>query len=93
MRLINARTHELVEFFDADIPPYAILSHKWGSTDDELSYSDYVSDRKRDKAGWKKIEDFCRVAAELSYGWVWVDTCSSYAPSLHRSDLLISTCA
>jgi hypothetical protein len=28
MRLINAHTHELVEFFDADIPPYAILSHK-----------------------------------------------------------------
>lgn len=28
MRLINTHTHELVEFFDADIPPYAILSHK-----------------------------------------------------------------
>ena len=93
MRLINARTHELVEFFDADIPPYAILSHKWGSADDELSYSDYVNGHKRGKAGWKKIEDFCRVASELSYGWVWVDTCLSYAASLHRSDTLTLTFA
>ena len=91
MRLIDAHTHQLVEFFDADIPPYAILSHKWGSADDELSYSDYVKDRKRNTAGRRKIDDFCRVAAELNYGWVWVDTCSSYAADSHNNRLLILT--
>lgn len=30
MRLINVSTLEIQEFYGADIPPYAILSHRWG---------------------------------------------------------------
>jgi hypothetical protein len=30
MRLINAKTRALVEFFDSPAPRYAILSHTWG---------------------------------------------------------------
>jgi len=45
MRLINVETLEMKEFFDVSIPPYAILSHTWGS--DEVSYQD-----------WQAVADF-----------------------------------
>ncbi|KAH0445037.1 het domain-containing protein [Colletotrichum camelliae] len=38
MRLINVDTLELEEFFDDDIPKYAILSHTWGH--EEVSFQD-----------------------------------------------------
>ncbi|OAK95617.1 hypothetical protein IQ06DRAFT_352632 [Phaeosphaeriaceae sp. SRC1lsM3a] len=40
MRLIDVDTLELRSFTDDDIPPYAILSHTWGS--DEISYQELV---------------------------------------------------
>jgi hypothetical protein len=36
MRLLKLWTLELKEFYDAQIPPYAILSHRWG--EHEVSY-------------------------------------------------------
>ena len=75
MRLIHVHTRELQEFYDADIPQYAILSHRWGSVDDEVLHSDYTNGLKGDRPGFRKINNFCNVAAELDYEWVWVDTC------------------
>ncbi|KAF2028798.1 hypothetical protein EK21DRAFT_101546 [Setomelanomma holmii] len=40
MRLINVTTLQIETFTDNDIPPYAILSHTWGS--DEISYEELV---------------------------------------------------
>ncbi|KAJ4376214.1 hypothetical protein N0V83_001496 [Neocucurbitaria cava] len=40
MRLIDARTIELIWFNDNDVPKYAILSHTWGS--DEITYQELV---------------------------------------------------
>jgi hypothetical protein len=40
MRLIDVNTLELRSFTDDAIPPYAILSHTWGS--DEISYQELV---------------------------------------------------
>ena len=40
MRLINIQTLELAEFFEKDLPPYYILSHRWG--ENEVSYEEYV---------------------------------------------------
>ncbi|KAJ9609688.1 hypothetical protein H2200_006016 [Cladophialophora chaetospira] len=79
MRLLNTKTLKFKEFYDADIPKYAILSHCWGSN--EIPYQDFQSRRKRRGIGYRKIREFCRTAPEaartygLSIEWVWVDTC------------------
>ncbi|KAK1832984.1 hypothetical protein QBC39DRAFT_425079 [Podospora conica] len=69
MRLININTLEMKEFFEgstseASIPPYAILSHTWGS--EEITKVDGLKSR----AGYRKILDFCGAPH-----WAWVDTC------------------
>lgn len=88
MRLLHTTELRFEEFFDANVPPYAILSHRWG--DSEVSYQDLMQDRKKDGAGYVKILAFCkRAAADMAiygnrYGgkavkgpfdWVWIDTC------------------
>jgi hypothetical protein len=39
MRLLNAKTRRLEEFFDKEIPKYAILSHTWG--DNEITFKEF----------------------------------------------------
>ena len=80
MRLLNTQTFEFGEFYDHDIPPYAILSHRWRQ--DEVSYGDFLAGRKRNGAGYAKIIRACGLAASESqkegaeYGpWIWIDTC------------------
>ena len=70
MRLLNVNTLELKEFYDNNIPRYAILSHRWG--DDEVTYQVF-SKRLKDKhkvvressKGYRKILDFCEQAPKL----------------------------
>ncbi|KAL8389066.1 hypothetical protein RB595_008813 [Gaeumannomyces hyphopodioides] len=77
MRLINVQTMQLEEFM-VDPPPYAILSHTWGA--EEVTFADFnhadplVRERK---AGWRKIENTCRLSREdqYSYQYAWIDTC------------------
>ncbi|KAG7290311.1 hypothetical protein NEMBOFW57_000310 [Staphylotrichum longicolle] len=74
MRLINTNTLELREFFGTP-PPYAILSHTW--EDEEVSLHE-MTDRAPSlatKKGYRKIVDYCHLAARQGYAWVWVDTC------------------
>lgn len=73
MRLIHTTTLSLREFNEADIPPYAILSHRWEK--DEVSFQDMSRDDVETKAGYQKIKNFCRTAAEDGFEYVWVDTC------------------
>ena len=73
MRLINTETLELREFFDSDIPPYAILSHRWEQ--DEVSYQEMLEGKKKGGAGYTKIRNFCAVALRHNFEWAWVDTC------------------
>ena len=77
MRLLHTTRLEFEEFFDQQIPPYAILSHRWGA--DEVSYQDFLAGRKRDGTGDKKILACCKHAVrDRSCGpvnWVWIDTC------------------
>ena len=73
MRLINTKALELHEFFDPDIPSYAILSHRW--EDDEVSYQDMIEGKKRDGARYAKINSCCKVAQDDGFMWVWIDTC------------------
>lgn len=61
MRLINIYTQKL-EFWPAnDIPPYAILSHRWLKDEDEITFEQYVNPTPQDleKPGYRKVEAFC----------------------------------
>ncbi|KAI0467719.1 hypothetical protein F4859DRAFT_493404 [Xylaria cf. heliscus] len=91
MRLLRTDTLALVEFFDENVPAYAILSHTWGS--DELSLQDLqrwqVSNSNPGegqvstaadgdiavKAGFIKVKKAAAFAAERGFTYLWVDTC------------------
>jgi hypothetical protein len=80
MRLIDATTLELRNYMDESlIPPYAILSHTWGSdevtlqqfTDQSLKEDSYL---KRSQGYWKILQT-CQQALGDGISLVWVDTC------------------
>ncbi|KAI4157801.1 MAG: hypothetical protein LQ342_007996 [Letrouitia transgressa] len=73
MRLLNAKTMEFQEFFDSDIPKYAILSHRWGS--DEVTFKDFKKGLQREREGFTKVKFCCKQASHDNYDWVWADTC------------------
>ncbi|WYZ41793.1 hypothetical protein EsH8_V_000688 [Colletotrichum jinshuiense] len=75
MRLIDAETLELQEFFENATPDYAILSHTWEV--DEVSLQQF---QQRDaattaKAGYQKIRRACSKALDYGLRHIWVDTC------------------
>lgn len=75
MRLINATTMQL-EYFMADPPPYAILSHTW--EDDEVTFQDFTDPNRAvtsTKKGFAKIQQACQLAKQASIAYAWVDTC------------------
>ena len=78
MRLINTSSLEIDEFFDADIPEYAILSHTW-QKGEEVHLQEAISGglkapRSR-KLGHLKILRTCELAKHESYDYLWIDTC------------------
>ncbi|CAG8975659.1 hypothetical protein HYALB_00012317 [Hymenoscyphus albidus] len=76
MRLINARTLELKDFFEP-IPKYTILSHTWG--DEEVTFQEFTHDidklKVAQKEGFKKIVDCLNQTLRDGYEYCWVDTC------------------
>lgn len=79
MRLLQIDNQEgdefsLVEFFK-DIPPYAILSHTWGTNGTEVTYQDLVAGTGYNKPGYEKIRACGRQSAKTGLGYFWVDTC------------------
>ena len=78
MRLLVDQGHGtliLVEYHDADIPEYVILSHTWGADGEEVTYNDLIKGTGKNKSGYKKIE-FCRQQAVIDrLQHFWVDTC------------------
>lgn len=81
VRLINTSTIELKEFRESERPKYAILSHTWGSDDDEVTFrqmSPPTASRHPSalaKPGYQKVLQTCEVAKGSGYDWCWVDTC------------------
>lgn len=78
MRLIDVRDLDNLafrEFYDAQIPRYAILSHRWGAPDDEVTYKEFRKGQGLDKPGYEKILRFCELARSDGYEYAWVDTC------------------
>ncbi|KAK3331831.1 heterokaryon incompatibility protein-domain-containing protein [Cercophora scortea] len=75
MRLINTETLDLAEFFEAELPRYAILSHTWEK--EEVSFQ-LMTKRPPEislKKGYQKIVEACRLARADELLWIWVDTC------------------
>lgn len=76
MRLLNTRTLQLEEFGgdgDGSIPPYSILSHRWGR--EEVDFQDMRSERRHQLEGFKKLSRYCALSLEEGYGYGWMDTC------------------
>ena len=87
MRLLNIYTLNFEEFLGNDIPPYAILSHRWGSQ--EVSYKQFFKRIWGDRAGYEKIFNCCNFGTQRAttaatdeddgwmhktLSWVWIDT-------------------
>ncbi|PMD36310.1 HET-domain-containing protein, partial [Hyaloscypha variabilis F] len=72
MRLLNAHTKRLEEFFEKTTPRYAILSHTWG--EDEVTFREFdpILGPRRTSA---KLEGCCAQALADGYNYVWIDTC------------------
>ncbi|KAH7305357.1 kinesin light chain [Rhexocercosporidium sp. MPI-PUGE-AT-0058] len=70
----------LTQFFESDIPKYAILSHTWGPEEEEVTFRDV---RKRNgtsktdfgKTGFDKIQFCGERARQDGLHYFWVDTC------------------
>ncbi|KAF6793748.1 vegetative incompatibility protein HET-E-1 [Colletotrichum sojae] len=74
MRLINVESLKLHEFFGANIPSYAILSHTWET--EETTFQEWESNTRaaQRKAGHRKVTKACFMAKTLGYEWLWADT-------------------
>ena len=73
MRLLNTKSLEFGEFFDSDVPKYAILSHRWG--EQEVTFKEFKKGKASEGPGLNKIREFCALAAQDGFGWIWIDTC------------------
>ena len=74
MRLLHTTELRFEEFFESEVPKYAILSHRWISGQ-EVSYEDFLLKNKPDATGWEKIRWFAGVARDVHHcEWCWVDT-------------------
>ncbi|KAL4077804.1 heterokaryon incompatibility protein-domain-containing protein [Scleroderma citrinum] len=78
----DLRAKVLGEFYDDEIPEYAILSHRWGGQ--EVNYEEMFGlanmekdeqDKVRQRGGYQKILSSCEQAQTNGYKWMWVDTC------------------
>jgi hypothetical protein len=63
----------LTEFFEGDIPEYAILSHRWGT--EEVTFKDLLNGTSKSKVGYGKIQFCGEQARRDSLQYFWVDTC------------------
>ncbi|KAF1817088.1 HET-domain-containing protein, partial [Eremomyces bilateralis CBS 781.70] len=91
MRLINARTLHLEDFFGPEFPPYAILSHTW--CDEEVSLQDWQDPEKRTAStkGAEKIRNACKQTLTWDLEYIWVDTnCIDKSSSAELSEAINS---
>lgn len=76
MRLLNTKTLQLESFNHNAVPRYAILSHTWETEEVLFEEIQNLSNAIQQKEGFKKIKQFCNLAAEEGYDYGWVDTCN-----------------
>ena len=75
MRLLSTTDLIFREFYDSEVPPYAILSHRW--IGNEVSLKEFYDIKAQDFADerFAKIRNFCAYARKDFWLWVWIDTC------------------
>ncbi|KAH8727390.1 hypothetical protein GQ44DRAFT_825097 [Phaeosphaeriaceae sp. PMI808] len=61
------------DFNGKTIPPYAILSHRWG--DSEVLFEDLGNGNYKEKDGYRKIEFCAKQAAQNQLQYFGIDTC------------------
>src|ERR1700733_3903373 len=66
-----------LEWFPKDkIPPYAILSHTWGTgEDEEVSFKDLINSTGESKTGFQKLHFCAKQTKADRLHYFWVDTC------------------
>ncbi|SPJ80070.1 related to beta transducin-like protein [Fusarium torulosum] len=90
MRLINANNLKLETFLTDQIPPYAILSHRWGSDNEEVSFEDMKVGNTQ-KIGMQKVIGCCQQAKADDIKYVWIDTCCINKDSSKELDEAINS--
>jgi hypothetical protein len=60
---------------DDDVPKYAILSHRWGSPGDEVTFKDMEIGTAKDKKDYLKLQFCARQASQDNLEYFWIDTC------------------
>lgn len=78
MRLLQLQTDgslSLTEDFVDNVPPYAILSHTWGSDGQEVTFQDIQQQTDQYKEGYIKLKFCGQQAASDDLQYFWVDTC------------------
>ncbi|KAK0653132.1 ankyrin repeat-containing domain protein [Cercophora newfieldiana] len=73
MHLLNTSSLKLEYFDHHNVPPYAILSHRWEA--EEVTFQDVQVGDAHNKAGYKKLEGTCSLAKSHGFEYAWVDTC------------------
>lgn len=89
MRLLDCKKLKLEEFYDSEIPAYAILSHTW-EKGQEVTYQDLQTLERagstplpstdavkaiKAKTGYDKIVRCAELALADNWPFVWIDTC------------------
>ena len=96
MKLMNTTTGELKEFAGQEIPQYGILSHRWESEQDEVSYKEYRKGFNPHRPAYDKIRNFRDLARSHGLEWAWIDTCRYMFSYLRimagRSDTVLDEC-
>ncbi|KAF1826763.1 HET-domain-containing protein, partial [Dissoconium aciculare CBS 342.82] len=77
MRLLQQNENGDLSFTDNTYnpPPYAILSHTWGSPNDEVLYDDIMNGTWREKDAHVKLNFISERAKRERLQHFWVDTC------------------
>ena len=78
MRLLHLDPSDrlvLTDFRSQSIPPYAILSHRWGDPNSEVVFGDIESNAYHKKDGYRKIKFCAKQAARDQLQYFWIDTC------------------
>lgn len=89
MRLINTKTLELEDYPGNEVPPYAILSHRW--QDEEVSFRDMRKKLAPTRKGYDKVTKCCDQAIKDGLDYVWVDTlCIDKSSSAELSESINS---
>jgi ankyrin repeat protein len=57
------------------VPPYAILSHTWGPSYDEVSYQDMMNGTAMHKPAYGKFTFCMEQATKDNLAYFWIDTC------------------